>query len=116
MLDYVEYLITWGVYLLATIGLMVVWWRITRPIPWQAPRQTLRMLVAATILMPAPVVYGSLEWAPALFVLLLDLTLLEDADSTVRAVPFLLYGLILGLMVLAADGAYRYWLNKKTAF
>ncbi|MCK5789423.1 MAG: hypothetical protein CSH49_17355 [Alcanivorax sp.] len=117
MLDYLEYLTTWGIYLLAAIGLMTVWWRMTRPIPWPLPRQTLRVLVAATILVPAPVMYGSLDWAPALFVLLLDVTLVSETETeTLRAIPFLLYGLILGLLVLLADGLFRHWQKKKTAF
>ena len=115
MLDYIEYTTTWAVYLLAAVGLLVVWWRMTRIIPWQPLKQLLRVLVAAVVLMPAPVVYGSADWAPALFVLLLDVTVVKDAD-TMRAVPFLLYGLILGLLALFADGLFRYWRNKKAAF
>ena len=87
----------------------------TRIIPGQPLKQLLRVLVAAVVLMPAPVVYGSADWAPALFVLLLDVTVVKDAD-TMRAVPFLLYGLILGLLALFADGLFRYWRNKKAAF
>ncbi|RLT99305.1 hypothetical protein [Ketobacter sp.] len=115
MLDFPEYLTTWIVYLLAGVGLMAVWWRLTRVIPWYALRQLLRVAVAAVILMPAPVVYGGADWAPALFVLLLDATLVKEAD-TLRALPFLLYGLILGLLALCADGLFRYWRNKKAAF
>ena len=115
MLDYIEYITTWAVYLLAAVGLLVVWWRMTRIIPWQPLKQLLRVLVAAIVLMPGPVVYGSADWAPALFVLLLDVTVVKDAD-TMRAVPFLLYGLILGLLALFADGLFRYWRNKKAAF
>ena len=115
MLDYVEYIMTWAVYLVAAVGLMAVWWRLTRFIPWQTPKQVLRVVLAALILMPAPVIYGSADWAPALFVLLLEVTVAKEAD-TMRAVPFLLYGLILGLLALFADGLFRYWRNKKAAF
>ena len=115
MLDFAEYTITWAIYLLAALGLLAVWWRMTRVIPWVTVKQVLRVLVAAVILMPAPVVYGSTEWAPALFVLLLDITVVKETDA-MRAVPFLLYGLILGFVVLLADGLFRYWRQKKAVF
>lgn len=115
MLDHSEYTIAWVVYMLSAIGLIAVWWRITRPLPWKSLQQLLRVLVAAPLLMPAPVAQGSADWAPALFVLLFDMTLVEGTNPQ-WALPFILYALILGLLVLVADGLFRNWQNKKRAF
>jgi len=115
MLDHTEYTLAWVAYLLSAVGLIAVWWRITRGLPWKPLQQLLRVLVAAPLLIPAPVASGSTDWAPALFVLLFDMTLVEGSDP-LRALPFILYALILGLLVLVADGVFRHWQNKKRAF
>jgi hypothetical protein len=108
MLDGTEYVAAWIAYLLAALGLMAVWWRITRILPWQPLKQLLRIVVAAPLLIPAPVSSGSLEWAPAVFVLLFDMTLLEEGDP-LRALDYVLYALLLALLVLVADGVFRHW-------
>lgn len=115
MLDHTEYTFAWIAYLLSALGLMAVWWRMTRILPWKGLQQLLRLLVAAPLLIPAPVAEGSSEWAPALFVLLFDMTLVEGTDPQ-RALPFILYALILGLLMLVADGLFRHWQGKKRAF
>lgn len=114
MLDYTEYTIVWCLYLLAMVGLLVVWWRITRPIPWTTPKQLLRVLLAAPLLIPAPVAVGTSDWAPAIFVLLFDMTLVDES-APLRALPFLIYALILGLLLFAADALFRYWRDKKAS-
>ncbi len=102
MLDGFEYAISWAVYLLAAFGLICVWWRMTRPIKWYFPRQLLRIVPAVTLLAPAPVAQGAADWAPAIFVLMFDLTLVEGSEPA-RALTFLLYGLIIAFIVLVVD-------------
>lgn len=114
MLDYLEYTITWAIYLAGALGLIMVWWRITRPIPWYTIRQAFRVLFAAPILVPVPVLAGATDWAPALFVLMLDSLLAQDAD-TARVFPYLIYALVLGLVALVIDGLFRYWWVTKSS-
>ncbi len=111
MLDSVEYAITWGAYLLGVLGVMLFWWRVTGFIPWPILRNVLRLIVIAPLLVPAPVTEGGLDWAPALFVLLFDVTLQEGVNP-LRAVPFLVYGAVVALILLLADMGYRFWRNK----
>ena len=84
MLESSEYVLAWLAYLLSAVGVLAVWWRVTRFIPWMPLKQLLRVLVAAPMLIPAPVAEGALEWAPALFVLLFDITLVKEGDGPVQ--------------------------------
>lgn len=106
MLEQNEYLVTWAVYYGAALGVLLVWWRMTKPIPWVPLKQLLRVLLAAVVLVPAPVDSQSVELAPALFVLLFDLLLIQEGDAS-RAAVYLLYGIVLGLVVLIIDGLIR---------
>lgn len=112
MLDSMEYTATWGAYLLAAAGILLFWWQVTRIIPWALLRNTLRVLVAVPLLVPAPVTDGQTDWAPALFVLLFDMTL-QEVDDPARAMPFLAYGLVIGLVLILVDGAFRFWRSGK---
>lgn len=106
MLEQNEYLVTWAVYYGAALGVLLVWWRMTKPIPWVPLKQLLRVLLAAAVLVPAPVDSQSAELAPALFVLLFDLLLIQEGDA-LRASVYLLYGVVLGLVALIIDGMVR---------
>lgn len=106
MLEQNEYLVTWAVYYGAALGVLLVWWRMTKPIPWVPLKQLLRVLLAAAVLVPAPVDSQSIELAPALFVLLFDLLLIQEGDA-LRASVYLLYGVVLGLVALIIDGLIR---------
>ncbi|MCG8535575.1 MAG: hypothetical protein MI808_10815 [Pseudomonadales bacterium] len=113
MLESSEYVLAWLAYLLSAVGVLAVWWRVTRFIPWMPLKQLLRVLVAAPMLIPAPVAEGALEWAPALFVLLFDITLVKEGDP-LRGLAFVLYAQFIGLLVLVADGLIRYWWSKRS--
>ncbi len=102
-----EYNLAWIAYYGGALGLLLVWWRMTRILPWTPLRQLLRILVASLILVPAPIAHGMQELAPALFVLAFDLALVKEGDPTF-AVVYLLYGLMVGLAVLVIDGLIRF--------
>lgn len=114
MLESSETLMAWGAYLLAAVGIMAVWWRLTRFIPWMLPKQLLRVILAALLLVPAPVSGVHSDWAPAIFVLLFDMTLVDQKDP-LRAVAYLLYAQGLGLVALVLDGLARHFLFNRTA-
>lgn len=106
MLEQNEYIVTWAVYYGGALGLLLVWWRLTKLLPWVPLKQLLRVLVAAAVLVPAPVDADSVALAPALFVLLFDLILIQEGDA-LRASIYLLYGVVLGLIALIIDGLVR---------
>lgn len=106
MLEQNEYLVTWGVYILAVLGVMLVWWAMTRPLPWLWLKQPLRLLLTAILLVPAPVAVDRPELAPAFFVYLFDLFVVKDGDPA-RAALYLVYGLGLGVIVVLIDAAIR---------
>ena len=60
-----EYLWGWGVYLLASIGLLLVFWRLTRSISWLYVKQSVRLIVATLLLTPALVENTTNSWSPA---------------------------------------------------
>ena len=102
MLFQKEYLMVWGVYTLAVLGIMLVWWGMTRPIPWRWIKQPLRLMPMALMLVPAPVAADRIELAPALFIFLFDTFLVKGASAD-RAVLYLVYGLGLGVIVILID-------------
>ena len=108
MLEQSEYATLWSVYLLAMVGILFVWWRMTSIIPWYIPKQVLRIVVAVLLIVPAPVSLGEPEWAPALFVWLFDVVLTQG-DNAGRGLNYLLAGLAAALLVLLAD----LWLRKR---
>lgn len=113
MLEQNEYLITWGAYFGAVLGLLLVWWTMTRPIPWLWLKQPLRLFVAAILLVPAPVAADRAELAPALIVWLFDSLLIKDVESE-RAMSYLLYGIGLGVIALMLDAALRFLFRRKS--
>jgi membrane-associated HD superfamily phosphohydrolase len=63
-----SYTIAWLVYLLSSIGAMIVFWRLTRNLKWRRTKRVLRICVAVTLLTPMNIVAGSLWLAPAFLV------------------------------------------------
>lgn len=112
--EYSQYQLAWAAYYGGAAGLLLAWWCITAQLPWLPLRQILRYPLAGLLLVPSPVTLGAQEQAPALFVLAFDLAFLEQGDPT-RAVPYLLYGLILSLAALILDGLIRFLWSKRSA-
>lgn len=54
-----EYITGWCIYLVAVLGLLVLFWVITRDLPWHHLKQSLRLIVATVLLVP-----GIVENAP----------------------------------------------------
>lgn len=99
--DRTEYLLGWGVYLLATFGACWLFWISTRWIGLRDLRDMLRILFAALLLTPVASVPGSSYMSPALFTIALEA--LSEGGDPARAVPPLLAcaaaGLVLALLV-----------------
>ena len=65
MFGFEEYIIGWAVYLVAVVGLLVVFWRMTRSIPWFYFKRGLRLAVAALLLVPMLIPESQGFYAPA---------------------------------------------------
>lgn len=65
MFSFQEYIIGWSIYLVATLGVLWVFWRMTRNIPWFYFKQSLRLVVAVFFLVPAAADGVTEYWAPA---------------------------------------------------
>lgn len=63
-----SYLMAWGVYLLSAIGLIIVFWRMTRPIPYKDVAKVLRLVVIVLLLTPVDIGPEAKWFAPAYLV------------------------------------------------
>lgn len=52
MLTHEEYLMAWGVYLLAASGLFFAFWQMTRSLPWLFLKRVIRVSVMVVLFMP----------------------------------------------------------------
>ncbi len=68
MIDLPSYLIAWFVYLLSSVGLMIVFWRFTRNLKWRRTRRVMRIVLAVSLLTPMNVATTGLWLAPAFLV------------------------------------------------
>ncbi len=77
MFSFQEYLIGWGIYLFSVVGLLFVYWRMTRFIPWRYLRDCTRLLGAVFLLLPTVIEESSNYWAPAWIKALLNIIFSE---------------------------------------
>lgn len=88
-----EYLLAWSAYGIAALGLLLVWFRITRHM-WRWLREPLRLIAAVLLLTPTIVDPAKELFAPAIAITALDL-LFKLGNNAWRAVADLaLYGLV----------------------
>ncbi|EUC69461.1 hypothetical protein Y017_13630 [Alcanivorax sp. 97CO-5] len=95
------YLWGWFAYLLGSIGVLFVWWWLTRPLSRWA-KVPLRTLLTALLLTPWSVSARHDEWAPAWVVSLFD-GLAQDNVSLWRAGGPLVAMLLVALVVAALE-------------
>ena len=88
-----DYLLAWGAYLIAALGCLLVWLRMTGWM-WRYLRELLRVLVAVLLFSPTIVDPGKDEFAPAIAITALDL-LFQVGNNVWRAAADLaMYSLI----------------------
>jgi len=73
MFTFEEYLTGWLVYMGLIIGVLAVFWWLTRFIKWVSVKHSLRLIVSAILLVPVPVPDTANFWAPAWIVGALEL-------------------------------------------
>jgi|GEM_PF-756046 len=104
-----QYVIGWSVYLLAVIGLLAVFWRMTRIIRWFYPRQVLRLIAAAFLLTPYSINEASEYLAPAWLMAGLEMVF-SGLDGFERAGRPTITAALIALIVylVMAVGVYVY--------
>lgn len=103
MLSTQEYLISWGVYLLSVLGLMVVWWRMSFWLRPPALRNVVRLSAAIALLTPYPVPGQEAFLAPALMMTFLEGLFFEAYGFKHAGIPLLMAVLIANIIYLVAD-------------
>ncbi|TLX53069.1 MFS transporter [Stutzerimonas nosocomialis] len=110
-----EYLLAWALYGVGALGLLLVWFRMTRPL-WRWLREPLRLVVAVLLFTPTIVDPARELFAPAIAITALDV-LFKIGNNAWRAVADLaLYGLIafgLYLALVALRWPLERWLRQR---
>ena len=68
LIDLPSYIVAWLVYLLSSVGLLIVVWRMTRNWTWRRTRRVTRIVIAVTLLTPMNIIVNGLWLAPAFLV------------------------------------------------
>jgi len=100
-LESLNYVWAWCFYLLSAVGLIIVFWRMTRNMTWRRTRRALRSLAAVLLLTPISVVDQGSWLAPAFLAGGYD-WILGDTESAARAGMYLLsaYALLVAVILL----------------
>lgn len=94
-----DYLLAWSAYLVAALGCLLVWFRLTSWM-WRYLREPLRVLVLVLLFSPTIVDPGKEQFAPSVAITAMDL-LLDVGNNAWRAVADLsMYGLIVFTLYL----------------
>jgi hypothetical protein len=113
MLSTQEYLLSWGLYLLGTLGLMVVWWRMTRPIGISTLRNMLRLSALVALLMPYPVPGQESFLAPALMMTFIEGLFFEEQGFAHAGVPLLIALALANALYLIIDLSWQFLRRKR---
>ncbi len=111
-----DYLLAWSAYLVAALGCLLVWFRLTGWM-WRYVREPLRVLVVVLLFSPTIVEPAKEQFAPAVAITAMDL-LLGVGNNVWRAVADLsMYGLIMFtlylLFVAVRWPVERWWQARK---
>ncbi|SDH93348.1 MFS transporter [Pseudomonas panipatensis] len=93
-----DYLLAWGAYLVAGLGLLLVWFLMTGWM-WRWLREPLRVIVLVLLFTPTPVDPANNEYAPAIAITALDIVF-KVGNNAWRAVSDL------ALVMLVAFAVY----------
>ncbi|MCW8196652.1 hypothetical protein F6455_17810 [Proteobacteria bacterium 005FR1] len=113
MLSTHEYLLSWGMYLLGTLGLMVVWWRMTRRIPVPTVRNMLLVSALVALVMPYPVPGQESFLAPALMMTFIEGLFFEDQGFAHAGIPLLIALALANTVYLICDLTWQFLRRKR---
>lgn len=101
-----SYLTAWGIYLLSAIGLVLVFWRMTRNLKLRRTRRLLRSAVAVILFTPINIVAGSIWLAPAYLVGSYD-WILGQTEKALEAGMYLGVAYVLMIFIIMLESVMR---------
>mgnify|MGYP000069983202 FL=1 len=101
-----SYLMAWGTYLLSAIGLVFVFWRMTKNLKLRRTRRSLRSLVAVILFTPINITPGSLWLAPAYLVGSYD-WVLGKTEKALEAGIYISVAYILMMFIIMLESVMR---------
>ncbi|MGQ9426669.1 hypothetical protein ACXYTJ_12585 [Gilvimarinus sp. F26214L] len=113
MMSSQEYLLSWGLYLLGCLGLMLVWWKMTGWVRIPLVRNILRISALATLLMPYPVPGQESFLAPALMMTFVEGLFYEDLGFSHAGIPLLITIVLANIIYLIVDLATQPFRRKR---
>ncbi|MEX1031953.1 MAG: hypothetical protein WDZ30_01205 [Cellvibrionaceae bacterium] len=116
MLSTQEYLFGWGMYVLSSVGLMVVWWRITYKLRPLVLRNVLRLSAAVALLVPYPVPGQETFLAPAWVMSFIEGLFYEEYGFSHAGMPLLLAIVLVNILYLVVDIVWQpFWRKRQAA-
>ncbi len=105
-----DYTYAWSLYVCGAIGLLIVFWRMTRWISIDMLREPLRLIACVGLLFPFPVEKGLHDWAPALLMFAFE-SVFAGMESAARTGSPLLTVCIFVLVVIGIP--QQWWLYRR---
>lgn len=110
-----DYLISWVTYLVGAVGLMAVWWFITRKIRQKLIRDVLRLTAATLLLVPFPVINQEQFWAPAFGMSLLEAIFGQSEGFSRAGIPVIIIWFFVMGFYLLTDLLWQRYRRKRQA-
>ena len=104
--DGASYVLAWCVYLVSAIGLVCVFWRMTRAMKLRRTRRSLRALVAVILFTPINVGTHSYWLVPAYLVGVYD-ALLGHTEMALQAALYMAWAYLLMIGVILLESVMR---------
>lgn len=98
MFSFQEYISAWLIYMACSLGLLVVFWQMTKHIPWYYLKQSLRLIAASLLLTPNLIENSTVFWSPAWLQSLLKL-IFNGTDDIFSSIRILLISVLFTLLV-----------------
>lgn len=98
MFTFEEYLVGWVVYMALIIGVLAVFWWLTKSIPWMYVKSSLRLIASTILLVPVRVPETEVFWAPAWIVGVLEF-IFTGVDAFIPIGQILFIAVVIALLI-----------------
>ena len=110
-----DYLFTWILYLVGAVGLLIVWWFLTKKIRFKLIKDCLRLSAAVFLLVPFPVYNQPEFWAPALGMSMLEFIFGQSQGLGRAIIPILIIWAFSLAFYLIADSLWQRFRRQRSA-
>ena len=105
-MDSLSYSVAWVLYLVCALGLVLIFWRMTRNLQLRRTRRVLRALVVALLFTPINIVADGMWLAPAYLVATYE-GVQGNIDQAVEASMYLVVAFVLMIVVILCASVTR---------